>query len=159
VHVAEELNRLDRVSGELGVQLGHEPDVAELAAAASMSVERVGELSRLDRDTISLDTTLGEDDQLRFADVLVQDDVASAMDLVERHRLAEDVRAAVATLPTTEALVISQRFGLGDRQPRTLQEIHVDIGLSRERDRQLQRHALVSLRESDRREQLLSWIR
>jgi RNA polymerase primary sigma factor len=91
--------------------------------------------------------------------MLAGDDVASAEDLVERRRRAEDVRSAVATLPVTEAMVIRQRFGLGDRQPRTLQEIGDDIGLSRERVRQIVRHALTSLRDSDRRERLVSWVR
>jgi RNA polymerase primary sigma factor/RNA polymerase nonessential primary-like sigma factor len=156
VHVVEELAKLDRVDRELACRLGRDPSVEELAAATETPAERVGELRRIGREVVSLDAALGQDGDLRFAD-MIMDGGAAAADAMERRGLIADVRATVATLPSREALVITLRYGLRDGRPRTLREIGDDLDVSRERVRQVELNALELLRESHRSRVLLPW--
>ncbi len=157
VYVMDKLIKLDRVDHELGLRLGRDPTIEDLAVAVGMPVERVGELRQIGREVVSLDTALGEDGRRQLANAIADDDAPSAPDVVERRGLAADMRAMMATLPARESLVLARRYGLGDGQPRTLREISDELGLSRERVRQLERHGLALLRESRRRRVLLPW--
>ena len=156
IHVMEELNKLDQIERGLGVQLGHDPSTEELAKASDIPEPRIAELRRAARDTLSLDTPIDEDGQLRLVDVITETDPPEIGENMERRSLVADVRAVVATLPTNEALVIRQRYGLGG-QARTLREIGDELGVSRERVRQLELHGLIALREDARRRVLLPW--
>ncbi|WP_233160392.1 sigma factor-like helix-turn-helix DNA-binding protein [Actinophytocola xanthii] len=78
-------------------------------------------------------------------------------EVVARAALAVDVRGALASLPPREALVLTRRYGLDDGAPHTLLEIGEEIGVSRERVRQLERNGLARLRTSDRSQPLLPW--
>ena len=158
VHVVEELNRLERIGHELSVRLGREPSVEELAVATGAPSARVEELRRVGRDVVSLDAPLGDGDgELRLAEVVTDVEAPGVEEVVERHALVTDVRAVVATLPPREALVITRRYGLDGDRPRTLREIGDEIGVGRERVRQLERDGIESLREPARSGALLSW--
>ncbi|MPZ79030.1 MAG: sigma-70 family RNA polymerase sigma factor [Actinophytocola sp.] len=158
VHVMEELDKLERVDRELGGRLGREPNVEELAAATGIPAMRVAELRRVGRDTLSLDAPLDDrNGELRLADVVTDTETPGVEEVAERRALVTDVRAMVATLPAREALVITRRYGLDGDRPRTLREIGDEIGLGRERVRQLERGGLASLRESARSQVLLPW--
>ncbi|GGM46617.1 RNA polymerase principal sigma factor HrdC [Longimycelium tulufanense] len=157
VHVVEDVHRLGRLERRLLAQLGREPTVAELAAEADLSPERVEELRRVARDAVSFDTPVGEDGETRVADLIEDREVLQAHDVVEYRALAAELRAVVGSLPPREALIITLRFGLHDGRQRTLQEVAERLGLTRERIRQLEKHALAQLKEPERREPLLSW--
>jgi len=83
--------------------------------------------------------------------------VEQAADVVEYRALAEELRALVDTLPAREAMIITLRFGLHDGRPRTLKEIGDQIGLTRERVRQLEKQALAELRDPQRALPLSAW--
>jgi len=157
VHVAEDVNKLGRISRDLSQDLGREPTLDELAAAMELPVDRVAELRRVSRDTMSLDSPVGDDGDATLGDLVVESGAPAAADAVEQRMLTAQVSEAVDDLlPAREATILRLRYGLGDGNPRSLEEIGRHLGLTRERIRQLEKEALAKLRAS-RNQQLLEY--
>ncbi|HET9902009.1 MAG TPA: sigma-70 family RNA polymerase sigma factor [Actinomycetes bacterium] len=148
VHMAEEVSRLGRVRRDLITRTGIEPTQEEVAAAADIPLDRVRQLDDASRALISLDRLVGDDEETSFGD-LVEDADAPAP---EASAIAMEgqalLRRVLAELPGREAEVLMLRYGISDGQVRTLTEVGHELGLSRERVRQIERKALVALRDS-----------
>jgi RNA polymerase primary sigma factor/RNA polymerase nonessential primary-like sigma factor len=157
VHVVEEVSRIGRINRRLQNQLGREVTPAEIAAAAGITEQRIAELRKIAKESLSLDTPVGEDGDTRVADLIEDTDVLGAPDVVEFRALAEQLRAVVDTLAPREAMIITLRYGLHNGKPYTLQEIAERLGLTRERIRQLEKEALRQLRNPERHDPLLAW--
>ncbi|HET8641384.1 MAG TPA: sigma-70 family RNA polymerase sigma factor [Pseudonocardiaceae bacterium] len=157
VHVVEEVSRISRIKRRLQNELSREPEIAEVAAVAGVPEERIVELRKIAKESLSLDTPVGEDGETRVADLIEDTDVITAPDIVEFQALAQQLRAVVDTLPPREAMIISMRFGLHNGKPYTLQEIADKLGLTRERIRQLEKEAIAQLRNPARHDPLLAW--
>lgn len=157
VDVVEQIARLGRVDRRFQLEHGREPTLAELAEAADLSEERVTELRRVARDSLSLDTPVGPDGNTRVADLIEDQDVLAAHEVVEFRALAQQLRAVVDRLPPREAMIITWRYGLADGKRRSLQEVGELLGLTKERIRQLEKSALATLRSPEARDPLLAW--
>ncbi len=157
VHVHEEVNKLARVTRELGQRLERDASDDEVAEALGISVGRVVELRQVSRDVISLDAPVGDDAESSFGDLVVDVDAAVVTDAVEQRALTEQLLRAVDALPERESIILRMRFGLTDGTPRTLDEIGRALGLTRERIRQLEKHALAELRKPRTADSLLDW--
>ncbi len=155
VHVVEELSRLNRLERTLGASLGRDPSVEELAEAFEGPVDRVVELRRIGRAPVSLDMNVGEDGETRIADLISDDDAVAAAEIAEHNAMMDTLRSMVQSLPERQAAVLTMRYGLRDGKPRTLAEIAVPLGLTRERVRQLEKEALATLRGPD--SDLVAW--
>jgi RNA polymerase primary sigma factor/RNA polymerase nonessential primary-like sigma factor len=157
MHVVEQVNRIARVRRTLSGSLGREPTVDELAAECDLPVERVTDLRRAARDTISLDTPLGDDGDLLFGDLIEDSAVNYQQDLVEHHALGDQLRELVDNLAPREALIMKLRYGLTNGREHTLQEVADRLGLTKERIRQLEKESLATLRDPRLNEPLLDW--
>jgi RNA polymerase primary sigma factor/RNA polymerase nonessential primary-like sigma factor len=157
VHVVEQVNKIAKADRQLNLRLGREPSVEEIAEEAGMPVARVLELRASTREATSLNATVGEDGETALSDLIEDADSARAADLVEQKAMTAQVREAVDSLPSREALIVTLRYGLHGGEPCTLQEIADRVGLTRERVRQLEKVALNQLRAPERSEQLLEW--
>jgi RNA polymerase primary sigma factor/RNA polymerase nonessential primary-like sigma factor len=157
VDVVEQVARLGRLDRRFQLEHGREPTVAELAAVAELREERVVELRRVARDSLSLDTPVGPEGETRVADLIEETDVLAAHEVVEFRALAEQLRAVVDKLPPREAMIITWRYGLNDGRRRSLQEIAEKLGVTKERIRQLEKSALATLRSPESRDPLLAW--
>ncbi len=157
VHVVEKLNRLSRVERNLAAELGRDPTTEEVAAEAELSVEQVEQLRELTRSAVSLDTPIGDDGETRIGDLIEDADVLQPDDVAEHHEMTDELRSLVASLPPREADIITLRYGLEDGKPHTLAEVAERVGLTRERVRQLEKHALAKLRNPKRHANLLPW--
>jgi RNA polymerase sigma factor (sigma-70 family) len=157
VHVVEAVSRIGRINRRLQGELGREPTLAELAEASGTTEERIADLRKIAKESLSLDTPVGDDGDIRVADLIEDTDMLGAPDIVEFRALAEQLRAVVDTLPPREAMIITLRYGLHDGKPHTLQEIAERLGLTRERIRQLEKESLAQLRNPERHDPLLSW--
>ena len=155
--VVEQIARLGRLDRRFQLEHGREPTIAELAEAAGLAEARVIELRRVAVDSLSLDTPVGPDGDVRVADLIEDTDVLAAHDVVEFRALAEQLRAVVDRLPPREAMIITWRFGLNDGNRRSLQEIAERLGLTKERIRQLEKAALVKLRSPESSDPLLAF--
>ena len=157
VHVSETVAKLHRIDRDLQRLLGRDPTVEEVADEAGLTTEKVIELRRVSRDPLSLDTPIGDDGESNIGELIEDDDVIQASDLVERQALTDQLRNVLNSLPTREAKIIGMRYGLEDGHEHTLQDVADEVGVSRERVRQLEKHALMLLRDPRRNESLMAW--
>jgi RNA polymerase primary sigma factor/RNA polymerase nonessential primary-like sigma factor len=157
MHVGEQVAKLDRIERNLQASGDHEPTLDEVAAAAKIPVERVAELRRAGRSTVSLDVPLDDNGELRLGDIVSDGTVPQVGDAVEHDAMVGEVNSALRSLPPAEATVVSLRYGLRDGHQHTIPEIATRLGLSRKRVRTLEQRALDMLREPVRRESLLDW--
>jgi len=145
VHVVEQLRKVTRARRVLTQKLNREPTAEETAAESGFPAKRVQELLDLVEDPVSLETPVGEGDSM-YGDML--EDVNAErpeVALVERFR-GTDLEAALDALNERMRRVVELRFGLGGERTRTLEEVGVELGVTRERVRQLETRALRELR-------------
>jgi RNA polymerase sigma factor (sigma-70 family) len=157
VHVQEELSKVNRVRRDLAQELGRPATDEEVAEQTGHTPERVAELLRVSRDPISLDSPVGDEGDTSFGDLVVDDGGVSALDSVEHQAMIGELGKIIDQLPAREALIVRMRYGLADGRPRTLDEIGSQLGLTRERIRQLEKLALAKLRHPSATRQLLDW--
>lgn len=154
VHLFDVVNRMARISSQLHQELGREPTDEEIGAALQISVERVRELNQVLPQPISLDGFVGEDQDTRLSDV-VADDNAINLEAAAEHRLLRDqIEDTLMTLTPRERRVIERRFGLTGDADETLTAIGREIGVTRERIRQIESTALRKLRHPSRSKRL-----
>jgi len=157
VHVVEQLNKLGRLQRDLHQKFGREATPAELAAELDRTPEQIEEMLRNARQPVSLDNPVGDDEDTRLGDLIEDSEAPGAADALEYQTMIETVHRALAGLEPREARVLALRFGLAEGRPHTLDEIGRDIGLTRERIRQIEKDALAKLRQPDRPDSLLDW--
>jgi RNA polymerase primary sigma factor len=156
VHVVEEVNKLKRLGQKLSSALGREATVEEIAAEAKVSATRVQDLLEAARTCVSLETPVGDDGGSVLGDLIQDTDGLSAPDLVERQEFTDGVRSLLDVLPERQGRIMRLRFGLEDGRERTLQEVAEELGLTRERIRQLEKQSLAVLKQSGRPEDLFA---
>jgi RNA polymerase primary sigma factor len=147
VHIVEREQKISRAERELTTRLQRPPTDEEVAEQAKLSLKHVQEVRAVARAVTSLDRPLGEEGDTSFGDLIAGE---SAEPSEEVHvSLAEDaVRQAVETLPERERDVVKLRYGMdGDRDPKSLEEIGRELGITRERVRQIESQALGRLAE------------
>jgi RNA polymerase primary sigma factor len=145
LHVAEEVRKLLRSRRQLAQKLNHEPTLAELAAEAKLPPERVRELLELIETPVSLETPVGDGESL-YGDLLEDHRASAPLELTADKARAKELVEALATLEPRLRRIITLRFGLDGGTPYTLDEIGADVGVTRERVRQLETRALRELR-------------
>src|SRR3954447_26178335 len=158
VHMVEQINKALRVKRDLSTELGREPTFAELGAVLEMTAERVEEILGYGRETLSLETPVGDDGTATFGEFLEGADAPVAADVVDFGLLQDRLRLVLGTLPERSASVMRMRFGLDDGRARTLDEVGKELGLTRERIRQIERDTLRELRKSDTAATLKAWL-
>jgi RNA polymerase primary sigma factor len=145
VHIVEREQKIARAERELTLKLERPPTDEELAKTSKLSLKHVREVRAAARAVASLDKPLGDDSDTAFGDIVATDKADVEEEVVVG--LSEDLlRAAVSKLPEREQLVIKLRYGLdGDEDPKSLEMIGREMGLTRERVRQIETHALERL--------------
>jgi RNA polymerase primary sigma factor len=148
------LSSIERVRGELTMQLGHEPSTEQLAGALGVSPEEMITLRAAGRQPVSLHEPLGGDQQHTLQDFLSSSDTGHLDKEVDQHLLQARIQEVLNTLAPRDRAVLELRFGLRDGQPRSLMEVAELYGITRERIRQIENRALLKLRQPGRRERL-----
>jgi RNA polymerase primary sigma factor len=145
VHVAEQVRRVQRSRRQLAQKLNRDPSVDEIAYDSGFTFERVRELFDLVEDPVSLETPVGDGESM-VAD-LIEDEKAESPDgATADHARSAELAEAIDRLNPRMRHVVLRRFGLDGRQPQTLEEVGQDLGITRERVRQLESRALKELR-------------
>jgi RNA polymerase primary sigma factor len=144
VHVVEQVRKVTRARRTLTQKLNRDPLPEEIAVESGFDLKRVNELLDLVEDPVSLETPVGDGDSI-YADMLedVNSDQPEAK-LAELLRTKE-LRDALADLNERMRHVLELRFGLSGQKPQTLEEVGVELGVTRERVRQLESRALREL--------------
>jgi RNA polymerase primary sigma factor len=158
VHMVESINRVHRVQRQLVQQLEREPTVDEVAEEVGMTPERVREIQRISLDLLSLDAPVGDEDDSYLADFIKDDGAEEPDDVATRQMLQNEVRNVLDELNDREKEVVIMRFGLDDEQPRTLEEVGKQFGVTRERIRQIESKTLAKLRHPHRSQKLREYL-
>jgi RNA polymerase primary sigma factor len=159
VHAVEFINKLAAIQRELPQTLGREPTLAELGRELDITADKVLEIRQYAREPISLDQTVGADNSDAPLGDFVEDSQAmSAVDAVSVRLLRDQLRSVLATLSEREAGIIGLRFGLTGARPRTLDEVGVVYGVTRERIRQIESKAMYKLRQPARAQLLRDYL-
>ena len=149
VHMVETINKIIRVQHRLHQQLGREPSLAEISAAAGFGGERVLEIQRMAREPVSLQAPIGEEES-DFGDFIEDSDAVVPVEAAAFTLLQEQLRVILGDLSDRERRIIRLRFGLADGHPHTLEQVGREFGVTRERIRQIEAKTLAKLRHPSR---------
>ncbi|MFP5310172.1 MAG: RNA polymerase sigma factor [Actinomycetes bacterium] len=158
VHLVETMNKIARVERQLVQKLGREPSIDELAAAVELDVERVEEFKRLGIDPTSLDAPVGEDGDASMGELIEDRNATVPLEAASYLLLQEHLEEVLGELGDRERTVLVRRFGLHDEQPHTLEQVGEELGLTRERIRQIEAKALAKLRHPAYKDALQSYL-
>jgi RNA polymerase primary sigma factor len=150
VHMVERMNRVGRVRRALVQKNGREPTPEEIATEVEMSVEQVEEILDLGREPVSLETPVGsaEGSDSRLADFIEDDLHLAPIEQVSNMLREGDLEAALKQLQWRERRVLELRYGLSSGEPMTLEAIGSEVGVTRERVRQIESRTLSKLKNS-----------
>jgi len=179
VHMVETINHLVRASAELLQRLGREPTLEELADEMALPIDRVSEIIRMAPEPLSLETTIGEEDDTQLSDFIQDEDTPSPPTAATNVLLRERIEKVLTELTARERVVLKLRFGLpiGEDEQRALegecrfddevlsrcyQRTLEDVGdifrVTRERVRQIEAKALRKMRHNKRRARLADFV-
>jgi RNA polymerase primary sigma factor len=145
VHVAEQVRRLLRARRQLAQKLNREPSLAELARETQQSEERVRELLELMETPVSLETPVGDGESM-YGDLIEDVHALAPHEQSAQQARGRELAGALDELNPRMRRVLSLRFGLDGERPQTLEEVGGQLGITRERVRQLETRALRELR-------------
>jgi RNA polymerase nonessential primary-like sigma factor len=150
VHMVRELNQILRAKYHLEAQRHNGKDAAaeDIASLVGRPVEEVQDILALSEHATSLDAPLDNDPQSSLMDMLPGDNEESPDTRAEQHEMTVLVRDWLAKLPDKQRLVVMRRFGLDNDDPATLETLAEEMGVTRERVRQIQQEALVKLKRA-----------
>lgn len=148
VHMVETINKFQQIQRNLIQELGREPMAEEIASEMGEEVEKIRYIMKISQDTISLETTIGDDEEDSTLEDFIEDvknvtpDHAAALQLLKDY-----VRDIVSQLSPREQKILEMRFGLVDGVAHTLEEVGQEFEVTRERIRQIESKALEKIRK------------
>ena len=150
VHMIETCNKLIRTSRSLVQEYGREPTSEEIAREMELPVSKIRKIQKMLQTPVSLETPIGEDRHNHLGDFIEDPGVVSPAETVLKINLKEKTESVLKTLTPREEQVLKMRFGLGDGNEHTLEEVGQRFFVTRERIRQIEAKALRKLRHSSR---------
>ena len=157
VHMIETINKLIRVSRSLVQEIGREPTCEEISKKMDLPVSKVRKIIKISQEPISLETPIGEEEDSHLGDFIEDKVMPSPPDTVVHINLKEQIEEALESLTEREAKVLKMRFGLGDGNEHTLEEVGQQFKVTRERIRQIEAKAIRKLKHPSRISKLRSF--
>ncbi len=159
VHMVDRINRVARARRTLNQTLGREPSSEEIGEVVEMSAHKVEQILKLAQEPISLETPVGagegaEEGAASFGDFIEDEATDRPYEQVAKAIRNADLELILDRLPWRERRVLELRYGLSDEDPRTLQQIGQEVGVTRERVRQIEAKTLAMLQRSSHTERL-----
>ncbi len=146
VHMVETINRFQQVERRLIQDLGREPLPEEIAAEMNEDLDKVRNIIKISQETVSLETSVGEDSEDSTLGDFIEDDKTITPDRVAALQLLKDhVKEIISGLTPREQKILEMRFGLTDGVAHTLEEVGQEFGVTRERIRQIEAKALEKM--------------
>ena len=146
IHITETLNKLKKGQRELSQELGRTPTVTELALFVELPEEEVKDLLCRARQPVSLEMKVGDSDDTELQELL-QNEAPLPDELVDGECLRGDMRSLLDQLPALQGRVLKMRYGIEVEEPMSLTGIGRELGMSRDRVRNLERDGLAGLRQ------------
>lgn len=157
-YMVEAVNRLSSVRHGLTEKYGREPTDKELAREMGVSTRKVHEIMKAARWPLSLQSSVGEERDSRLGDFIKDETMSQPADIAAKQLLKERLQGILASLSAKERRVIELRFGLSGDHSHTLEEVGSELGVTRERVRQIENKALRKLRHPKRSRELREYL-
>jgi RNA polymerase primary sigma factor len=155
----EMINKLNRISRQLVQEMGREPLPDELAERLEMPEDKVHKVRKIAKQTISMETPIGDDGDSHLGDFIEDQTVHSLVDSAISKGLKEVIHSVLAAgLTPREANIVRMRFGIDMNTNHTLEEVGKQFNVTRERIRQIEAKALRKLRHPTRADELRSFL-
>ena len=146
VHMIETIRKVSQTSRRLFKERGRKPSPREIGLEMDMPTDKVKEVLRAAKKTLSLETPVGDGEESSLSDFIENDAVVSPLDIVLSKNLSDQTRKVLSTLTPREEKVLKMRFGIGEEREFTLEEVGEHFNVTRERIRQIEGKALRKLR-------------
>jgi len=149
VHMVETINKFQQVQRRLIQDLGREPLPEEIAAEMEEEVEKIRHIIKISQETVSLETSVGDDDSedSKLGDFIEDLKSVTPSKAASRELLRDHIKEIIADLTPREQKILEMRFGLEDGVAHTLEEVGQEFGVTRERIRQIEAKALEKMEE------------
>ncbi len=158
VHMVETINKFSQITRRLVQDLGREPLPEEIASEMGIEVEKIRHIMKISQDTVSLETSVGDDDdESTLRDFIEDTDTVLPSQAAGRQLLKEYVKEIIVELSPREQKILKLRFGLEDGVTHTLEEIGQEFGVTRERIRQIEAKALERIRKHRESKKLVDY--
>ena len=158
VHMIETINKLIRTSRYLVQELGREPTPEEVAEKMELPLDKVRKVLKIAKEPISLETPIGEEEDSHLGDFIEDKNAVNPAEAVISMNLSDQTRKVLNTLTPREEKVLRMRFGIGEKNDHTLEEVGQDFEVTRERIRQIEAKALRKLRHPSRSKDLKNFV-
>lgn len=157
---ANELVQIEHAMKTIKDKVSEEQEFSEIAAMLNMDVSHVRELLEISRDMASLDSDVaGKNDSVTTLGAMIEDKAhAQPEDFVINKEMQKDINNVLSTLKPAEAEVLKMRYGIGVEKPMSLKEVGDKFNLTKERIRQIEKHALVRMQHPTRARRLESYV-
>ena len=157
VHMVEKINKVSSISSQLAKELGREPKPEEIAKRMDISVEAVVQIISISQKPQSIESAIRQEDDTELEQVIPDKEAHSPEEIVTRSLLKDQIEYVLDTLSEREKGVIKLRFGLGDGEKKTLEEVGRAFNVTRERARQIEKKALRKPAHPSRSNKLLDY--
>ena len=158
VHMVEKINKLVKVSRRLFQEKGREPTPEEIGEEMNISAEKVREIKKISKESISLETPIGDEEDSNLGDFIEDEEMPEPSSSVSNIMLKEQLDEVLDSLTEREKRILELRFGIEDGRDRTLEEVGKEFGVTRERIRQIEAKALRKLRHPSRSNKLKNYV-
>ena len=146
VHMIETIRKVSQTSRRLFKEMGRKPTPREIGVEMDLSADKVKEVLRAAKRTLSLETPVGDGEDSSLSDFIENEAIVSPLDIVLSKNLSDQTRKVLSTLTPREEKVLKMRFGIGEEREFTLEEVGTYFEVTRERVRQIEGKALRKLR-------------
>jgi RNA polymerase primary sigma factor len=158
VHMIENINKLVRVQRQLLQELGRDPSPEEISKKMDFTPGKVREIIKISQHPISFETPIGEEGDSNLGDFIEDSEVETPSDAASFKMLQNKLKETLNTLDYRERKILELRFGINDGQPRTLEEVGREFGVTRERIRQIEFKTLNKLRGTKKSKALREFL-
>lgn len=150
VHMLENISRIRKIIKEYVQKFGHEPGPEEISKRIKLPLSKVKSILKISKEPISIEMAVGDEEGTMLKDFIEDKSNSSPLETAIQHDIKGQIEFILCTLSPKEELVIRRRFGIGEDNPRTLEELGKQLDVTRERIRQIEAKAIKKLRHPER---------
>ncbi|RJF96244.1 RNA polymerase sigma factor RpoD [Noviherbaspirillum saxi] len=158
VHMIETINKMNRISRQILMETGSEPDLPTLAAKMDLPEKKLREIMKIAKEPVSMDMPMGDDGDSQLGDFIEDSTTLAPADAAMHASMRNVIRDVLDSLPAREAKVLRMRYGIDMTSDATLEEVGKQFDVTRERIRQIENKAMNKLRHASRADRLKTFL-
>ncbi|KRB93072.1 RNA polymerase sigma factor RpoD [Noviherbaspirillum sp. Root189] len=158
VHMIETINKMNRISRQILMETGSEPDLPTLAAKMDLPEKKLREIMKIAKEPVSMDMPMGDDGDSQLGDFIEDSTTLAPADAAMHASMRSVIRDVLDSLPPREAKVLRMRYGIDMTSDATLEEVGKQFDVTRERIRQIENKAMNKLRHASRADRLKTFL-